>query len=240
VDCKRLPGLDTIGVLGEKLVIGAAVTHRQVEGSPQVASHLPELARLTAHIGNVRVRAAGTLGGNLCFADPHSDPATLLVALDARVRLESGRGGREVPCAQFATGPYETVRAPDELLIGIDIPVPQPSVIAFERISFRERPIVNVAIVRGEAGFAVAIAGGARMPRRLPEVEQRLAELDANAVPWQHRDYAACAVLAAQALDPTADLSGGREFKRQLARVVFLRAVRRAVGPLHRYARSDS
>ena len=48
-------------------------------------------------MANVRVRATGTLGGNLCFAEPHSDPATLLLVLGGTVKVESAAGAREIP-----------------------------------------------------------------------------------------------------------------------------------------------
>ncbi|HEX5500369.1 MAG TPA: FAD binding domain-containing protein, partial [Thermomicrobiales bacterium] len=85
IDIKGIPGLSEIEWNGDHggLRIGALATHRAIERSPLVREHLPALADLEANVANVRVRAAGTIGGNCCFAEPHSDPATLLVALDA-------------------------------------------------------------------------------------------------------------------------------------------------------------
>ena len=73
------------------LVVGAAVTHRELERSAVVHERLPALARMERDVANLRVREVGTLGGNLCFSDPHSDPATFLLAVDAEV--ECRRGG---------------------------------------------------------------------------------------------------------------------------------------------------
>ena len=82
VDVKRIAGLDAIAVDGDELSIGATVTHRAVERSPVVAARCPLVAQAARHVANVRVRNVGTVAGNLAFADPHSDVATLLVALD--------------------------------------------------------------------------------------------------------------------------------------------------------------
>ena len=76
------------------LRIGAGVTHREIERSPVVGQRLPGLARLEQHVANVRVRNAGTIGGNLAFAEPHSDPATFLLACDATRRADRRRRAR--------------------------------------------------------------------------------------------------------------------------------------------------
>ena len=65
---------------------------------------------------SVQVRNAGTIGGNLCFAEPHSDPATLLTALDAQIILTSSSGSRQLPVASFITGLMETARRHEEIL----------------------------------------------------------------------------------------------------------------------------
>jgi aerobic carbon-monoxide dehydrogenase medium subunit len=236
VDCKRIDGLADITVDGNRLRIGAAATHRQIELSPVVRQVLPELTSLTAGIGNVRVRSAGTLGGNLCFADPHSDPATLLIALGAVLHLVSVEGARDVGCAEFATSPYETVLREGELLVGMSIPVPENgTAIAYERVGFRERPILNIAITRTDAAIRVVVAGGGRSARSLPQVETRLAEvallksqIESN-LQSVESDLRELAEITAETLDPAEDLDGNAAYKRQLMRVAFRRAVARVL-----------
>src|SRR5436853_5019901 len=118
VDVKRLPGFDAI-TDGGRLTLGAAVTHRAVERSPLVGERAPLVAAVARHVANVRVRNVGTVGGNLAFADPHSDLATVFLTLDADVRLISPRGARAVSLEDFVRGPWETDRAPDELLTAV-------------------------------------------------------------------------------------------------------------------------
>src|ERR1700686_1053902 len=92
IDLKVVPGLNTIEVRNGAVEIGATSPHRSIERSAIVQEHLPVLAEMESRVANVRVRATGTLGGNLCFAEPHSDPATLLLVLGGAVNLESERG----------------------------------------------------------------------------------------------------------------------------------------------------
>lgn len=237
VDCKRIDGLADIAVDGDRLTIGSAATHRQIENSPIIRQLLPSLTDLTAGIGNVRVRSAGTLGGNLCFADPHSDPATLLIALGAVVHLVSSTGTRDVGCAEFATGPYETVLREDELLVGLSIPLPgKRTAVAYERVGFRERPILNVAITLSGTATRVVVAGGGRSARRLPEVEMRLGEVATlrseigSSLRSIESSLDELAEMTAESLDPTEDLDGSVAYKCQLMRVSFRRAVARVLG----------
>src|SRR5436189_2540594 len=123
VDVKTVPGLDRIEAKDSVLLIGSAVTHRVIERSALVKEKLPVLSEMETKVANVRVRATGTLGGNLCFAEPHSDPAALLLALDAHVHVQGKGGERTLPIDQLILGAYETALAPDELMTGIDIPL---------------------------------------------------------------------------------------------------------------------
>ena len=106
IDIKRIPDLDGLVADDDVLAIGATVTHRRLERSPAVRAGWPLVAGVAAHVANVRVRNVGTVGGNLAFADPHSDLATLFLTLDAVVELVSPRGRREVPLVEFVRGPW--------------------------------------------------------------------------------------------------------------------------------------
>ena len=95
LDVKRIPSLAGIRLEGDLLVVGAAVTHHQLERDPLLRARLPVLAELESQVANIRVRVAGTLAGNLAFAEPHADPPSLLLAPKAGRLL----GSRRVTCA---------------------------------------------------------------------------------------------------------------------------------------------
>ena len=124
IDVKPIALLREITVTKDTLRIGATVTHWTIERDPHVARVLPALARLEANVANVRVRAAGTLAGNLAFAEPHADPPSLLIALGARVVLEGKKGHRTLPVAELITGMYATAIAADEIIVAIEVPLP--------------------------------------------------------------------------------------------------------------------
>jgi aerobic carbon-monoxide dehydrogenase medium subunit len=146
VDLKRVDGLGGI-TLGQEgtLRIGAAATHHQIETSAAVRACYPELSAMASRVANLRVRSVGTLGGNLCFADPHSDPVSFLIAAGATMTCQRGRSTRQVPAAGFLAGPYQTVLAPGELLTSVEVPPRPPGTgLAHLRMKLTERPVVTV------------------------------------------------------------------------------------------------
>jgi aerobic carbon-monoxide dehydrogenase medium subunit len=145
VDLKRVPGLGAITNGGGTLRVGAAATHHQIETSAAVRASYPELAAMIAQVANLRVRSVGTLGGNLCFADPHSDPASFLIAVGATMVCQRADETRRIPAAEFCAGFYQTALRPGELLIAVELPPRPPRAgIAHLRMKLTERPVVTV------------------------------------------------------------------------------------------------
>ncbi len=164
IDLKTIPGLDTIEERNDHLEIGALATHRTIARSPLVRAAFPLLARLEGRIANPRVRSTGTLGGNLCFAEPHSDPGTLLLVHDAVLHVAGPGMERAVPIAAFTAGPYETVLEPGEILRAIAIPtLAAGQLVGYRRVQQLEhRPMLGVA-VRLDLDFARQSIVGSRL-----------------------------------------------------------------------------
>ena len=111
-------GLPLGGIHAENggLRLGALTRHHELEESAAIARLCPLLAEAARLIGNVRVRALGTIGGSLAHADPAAELPMALVALDARVTIASASGRRTVPAHALFTGYLSTALAPDELV----------------------------------------------------------------------------------------------------------------------------
>jgi aerobic carbon-monoxide dehydrogenase medium subunit len=234
IDVKRIAELRKLEESGGTLEIGAAVTHREVERAPLVRERWPALAAMERGVGNIRVRGMGSLGGNLCFADPHSDPATFLLAAGATLVCRRGDGAaRELPVPDFVEGPYQTVLEPGELLTAVRIPaLSDGSGIAHDKIALHERPAVTVTCVLqlqdGQIGSArVAVGSVGNRPVRALDAEAALAEAPAGALDGP---AAAAAEAAAEACEPVEDANGSVEYKRQLVRVLVARCVHAAAG----------
>lgn len=230
IDLKRIPDLDALADGADALAIGATVTHRTLERSPVVRARWPLVAGVAAHVANVRVRNVGTVGGNLAFADPHSDLATLFLVFDATVRLASAAGARELPLGDFVRGPYETARRPDEVLTAVRLRAwPARTVGAYVKFGLHERPTLGLALTltldRDDRVTAARLAVGcvSPAPHRVEAAERALVGQPLGALTDEF------AGLAAAAVDPVADLHGGADYKRELTRVFARRALTAAV-----------
>jgi len=212
VDVKRLPELGGIRVDDGRVVIGARETHHDVATNDLVRRHLPMLAEVERTVGNARVRAQGSVGGNLCFAEPKSDVAPALIALDATVTLASPQGRREISVEDLMAGPYWADKEPDELLVDIRVPVPAPgSRATYVKYQTMERPTVGVALAHdaGTGSFRLVVGAVGEVP--LVRTVGALTEIDPEAV--------------AQEIDPTPDLTGSERYKRHITEVYVRRAV---------------
>ena len=233
VDVKVLPGFDSIQLRDNWIEIGAGATHRSIEYSPVVRRHLPVLAELESRVANVRVRASGTIGGNLCFAEPHSDPATLLLALDAVVTATSAAGTREIRVDELIDGAYSNSLQPGELLTSIRVACLAPGQrAAYVKYQVHERPTLGLALVMDTSGDGatitrtrVAIGCMCPFPRRSAAAEALLT--------GTRRDVEAALGTAAERLADDAELiddhEGGADYKRHLLGVFLRRAMRQAL-----------
>jgi len=233
IDLKRIPDLGAIAEDGDGLLVGATVTHRDLERSEVVRGRWALVAGVAAHVANVRVRNVGTVGGNLVFADPHSDLSTLFLVFDASVQLVATSGTRELPLHEFVTGPYETARRPDELLTHVHLrPWPAGTAGVYVKFGLYERPTLGLAL-------AVTVDGGGRVtgarlavgcvsarPHRIEAVERALVGHPLDALEGLGEEIGA---LAGEAVHPVGDLHGAVDYKRELTRVFARRALDAAV-----------
>ena len=238
IDIKAITALTELTDAGDRLLIGAAVTHRTLERSPLLRARFQVLAEMQAQVANVRVRNVGTLGGNLCFAEPHSDPPTALLVHDARVVLQGPRQARTLPVSEFITGSYETALGADEVMTRIEVGAPPPDAVgAYLKFGFHERPTVGVAVLlvpRGNSVATARVAVGCLGPlaTRLPALEARLegvslATLEAG-IDAREGELAD--------LDVVSDLHGAADCKREVAAVLVARALATAARRAQRAA----
>lgn len=234
IDLKTIPGLEAIGYDGQWLSMGGTATHRALERHPTLREHFPLLVEMGRLVANVRVRNVGTLGGNLCFAEPHADPGTLLLIYDAEVDLVSGRGTRTVPMQAFFVGPYETVREPDEVLRRIRLKRwGEHTRGSYLKFGIHERPTLGVAVGvtldrahEGIEDVRIAVGCVGPAPVRMPEAEARLR---GRALGEAGAALEAAAAAAGEATDAVDDLHGSAEYKQAMVKVFVRRAYRAAV-----------
>ncbi|HEY7167264.1 MAG TPA: xanthine dehydrogenase family protein subunit M [Candidatus Binatia bacterium] len=233
VNIKRVTGLDDVKQDGDTIRIGALCTHHQLENSPVLQAKLPALVKLENNVANVRVRQVGTLGGNVCFAEPHADPGTFLIAAGAKMVADRGSSRREISADDFFVDAYETRLEPDEVLTAILVPaMPVKSGVAYLKFGYLERPSVGVAVALtlngggavSAAKVAVGCAGPA--PKRVAEAEALLSGKSVDEATANLHQAGQIAGAAAQAIS---DLHGSQEYKEHIVGVLLKRAFQSAL-----------
>jgi carbon-monoxide dehydrogenase medium subunit len=220
---------------GTGLRIGALVTIREAETSALVRERHSVLAQTFSKVGNVRIRNAATVGGNLSEADYASDPPCVLVALRARVKARSVKGEREIPLTDFFKGFYETALAPDEILTELIVPDQAPgsraTYLKYVSRSSEDRPCVVMAVVLendsdGTCKDLRLVAGAvSEIPQEIvgPETTARGKHLSDSMIEQIADAYST-------AIEPLSDLRGSAWYRQQIIRVMARRAMQQVVG----------
>jgi len=234
IDLKVVAGLNSIEVRNGALEIGATSTHRSIERSTIVQQNQPALAEMESQVANVRVRATGTLGGNLCFAEPHSDPATLLLILGATVKVEGAAGAREIPVGELIAGAYASNLQPGEILTKITVPCAKPNHRAgYMKFQVHERPTLGLGLWLetpddGHTFTSARVAVGCvcPFPTRGTEAEKLITGSHGEV----EKRLPETADAIADAADLISDHEGSAEYKRHLIHVFLRRAFQKALG----------
>ena len=216
------------------LRIGALARHADVAASPLVRQHVPVLASMAARVANPQVRNQGTIGGNLCYADPSTDPPGCLMALGAQVVLGSSRGERVLSVEEFLVDYYVTALEPDEIVVEIRVPPLAAGTDGvysrFLRTAAEHRPLASVAFVARHDGLLcrearIAVGASTPTPIRLRRAE---AFLEGRTV--DERAVHEVADIVAADIEPVSDARGSADFRRDMVRVVARRTVAELFG----------
>jgi CO/xanthine dehydrogenase FAD-binding subunit len=213
VDINGIEELDYMRTDDGALRIGAMTRQVALERSELVRARWPLLHKAVRLVGHAQIRMRGTVGGSVAHADPAAELPAALTALGARLRLSSPAGARVVAASEFFSGPLDTAREPDELLVEIEVP---------ERPAGEGSGFVEYARTHGDfatAGAAAVVAPGGHagitllgagpVPARTEAAERALAEgaepreaaaLAAQEVDDEHR-RALCTELARRAIE---------------------------------------
>ena len=232
VDINGLKDLEYIREDGGWLAIGALTRESALEVSSTVQDRYSLLADTAAVIADPLVRNLATVGGNLAHADPANDHPATMLAYGAEIAVQGPGGARTIAVDDFFTGLFETSMASNEILTEIRIPQPgSDSGGAYIKI---ERKVGDYAVsaaavqltLDGDtcASIRIGLTNVSPSPMRATEGE---AVLTGQSVSEDLIE--AVGQAASKQCDPSPDLRGSVEYKRDLTRVVTKRAIRKAV-----------
>ena len=231
VDINAVEELRGIGGDESSLVIKACTRQAAAERSPEVRAKAPLLAKALRFVGHPQTRNRGTVGGSIANADPVAEIPLVALTLDAGLVAESAGGVKNIDISGFFHGLMETSLAADECLTEVHLPVWNGGGIigtGFQEVSIRAGDFAIVAaavqLALDESGVckraAVALGGVAPTPLRIEATAEALlsTELDAETV-------GEAAALAANEIDPGADVHASAEYRRRTACVMVERAI---------------
>jgi carbon-monoxide dehydrogenase medium subunit len=199
------------------LELGAMLTLSELIRSPEVGEARPIVAEVASQIADVQVRNRGTIGGNICSNDPTNHLPPVVAALGATMTIRGADGERTVGAEDFFLGVYMTAVAPGELLTKIAIPAADGARDAFASVPIGRDGtcIVNAAATVHDGQARIVLGCVAAVPLLMTsaadEAAVRRAVLDAE-------------------LDPPSDVHASADYRRHLAQVVAVRALREAMG----------
>ena len=233
VDINGIPGLSFIREADGFLRIGALTRESDLEESELIRTRYPLIHDTSQVIADPVVRNLATIGGNLAHADPANDHPAAMLAAGAEI-VAAGRGGeRRLPIESFFTGPFATALKADEILTEIRVPVPAAkSAGAYLKVERKVGDFATAAVavqitlaandVCSRIGIGLTNVGLTPIKAGKAEGALRGQRLDDKAIKEAAR-------LAADAAQPAADLRGPVEYKKDLVRVLTVRALHRAL-----------
>lgn len=229
VSVARVPELRGIQVGADQgLRIGAFTTHSDVAQSAYIQQHYPMLSSMASQVANWQVRNQGTIGGNLCYADPATDPPGCLLALGAEVVLQGPVQQRVLSMAEFLVDYYETALQADEVLVAIRLPAPKAntrgSYLRHLKTPADHRPLVNVSITSTQSGHVIdevclVVGACTPFPMRLQSANALMAQTPTPLL------IQSVAHAAAQEIDALSDARASSDYRRDVVRVLVARAL---------------
>jgi len=232
IDINRIGGLSAITESDGHLVIGALTREADVDESELVRQKYPLLADTAKVIADPLVRNMATIGGNLAHADPANDHPATMLAYGAEVVAVGPNGERTIAIDDFFVDLFENSLADDEILREIRIPTPPAhSGGAYVKVERKVGDFATAAVavqltVDGDTctSARIGLTNVAPTPMRAKNAEAALAgqSLGDDAI-------GAAGAAAAAECDPSPDLRGSVEYKRDLVRIITMRAIRQAL-----------
>jgi len=231
IDINKLTGLEYVREEDGYLAIGALTRESMLEESAMLARTYPLLSDAARVIADPLVRNRATVGGNIAHADPANDHPAVMLAYGAQVLVRGTGGTRIIPVDELFVGLFETSLRPGELLV--EIRIPKPPANSGGAYIKNERKVGDYAVsavavqltMNGTtcATARIALTNVSPVPMRALNAEQALI-----GQPLNDDVLEAAGRAAAAECDPSADLRGSVEYKRDLTRVLTKRAIRRA------------
>ncbi len=234
VDIKHVPDLMAYTCDARQgLTLGAGVSCHSINEDSAIRQLYPALLDSSSLIGGTQIQGRASLGGNLCNSSPAADAIPNLIVHEAVARITGPAGDREIPVAEFCTGPGRNVLNPGELLVSLHLPAPVAGFGA-AYLRFIPRNEMDIAVVGAGASVVlqgdtirkgiVSLGAVAPTPLLVEEAGAALAGQDIS-----DDLLARVGQIAEEAARPISDMRGTIPQRKHLAGVLTRRALQKAI-----------
>jgi len=231
LDLKNLSELKKIKINKNHMIIGAMVSHTQLEKSQDIKKYFPILGQAAADIGSPQIRNRGTVGGNIVNASPAGDLLAPLMAHKAKFKLLSGKKETLVAAENFFLGPKKTILEPAQLLTQIILPLPSEKTYScWIKIGKRKALIIatiTLALVVEMAkdnktvkDARTCLGSVAPTPIEIKEIRKKMVEKNFNQL-----DFNQLGQIVEDKISPIDDIRGTREYRKDVAKEIMINAL---------------
>ena len=237
IDIKDIPDLSEIKyVEGEGMCIGSLVKLYDIQNSDIVKEKMPAVADAARYVASPQIRRKGTMVGNICNASPSADTASILVAMNAVVKVYNAEGEKEIPIDDFFKGVKKTALVPGDIVTGVFIPeLKSGEGSAYFKHSVRKAmdlAIIGVAAKITMDGDKIADAricmGGVGItPLRALKAEELLKGKEITDELLEE-----AGVAAMEESKPISDVRASADCRKDMVRVYTKRAIKKSVATL--------
>jgi carbon-monoxide dehydrogenase medium subunit len=234
IDIYGIKELDYIKSDGKKgLKIGALTTHREIEYSPLMTGSFEVLSHMEHLLSTPQTRNRGTIGGNIAHGDPAGDPAPVLMALGAKVKLASVNGERVLGMEEFSVDYFETAMEHGEMLVEIHLPAAPAhtgasytkfNIIASDMATVSVASCVTLGADDTCTDIRIALGAAAPRPMRAKAAEEILKGKKITDALLKKAGQA-----ASEEAEPVSDIAASEEYRRELVKVLVGRVTKDAI-----------
>jgi len=231
LDLKNISEFKKIKINKNQMIIGAMVTHAQLEKSQDIKKYYPVLSQAAADIGSPQIRNRGTIGGNIVNASPAGDLLSPLMAYDAQFRLLSTQEEKIVPAEDFFLGPKKTILKPAQLLTQIILPLPSERTYgSWIKVGKRKALVIAtitlVLVVKMTEDNKIVkdvrtcLGSVAPTPIEIKEIKKKMAGKN-----FDQLDFAELGQMVEDKISPIDDIRGTREYRKDVAKEIMINAL---------------
>ena len=231
IDVKGIAELNKIEISNDSVFIGAGVTFTEILESKTIKKKLPILWEASETVASIGIRNRATLTGNICSAVPSLDSAPALLVYDAEILVQSNTDKKSISIHDWFTGPKKTSLKPDELVLGIKIPIVQHTGVYEKLGRYKGEDLAQAGIgifADVDKNYRIASCAVGPVPKRLKKLEEFLKGKEISKELLE-----TAAELIPNEISPISDIRSSKEYRIHMMKVMFKRGLQKSVAILN-------